>query len=161
QAEEAVQESWLRTDKIPQDEIRNASAWLTTITTRVCLDRLRHRRRRAAMHAIALDDPANEREVASLVGGEGPEHAALTADSIGVALLVILERLGPLERVAFVLHDVFALPFDEIAGLIDRSPEAARQLASRARRRVHGAVEPDGKAIALHRELAEAFLNAA
>jgi RNA polymerase sigma-70 factor (ECF subfamily) len=161
QAEEAVQESWLKTDKIPHDEIRNASAWLTTITTRVCLDRLRYRRRRARMHAIELDDPANESEVAKLIGDEGPEHGALMADSIGVALLVILERLGPLERVAFVLHDVFAVPFDEVASLIDRSPEAARQLASRARRRLRGTVEFDEKTISRHRELAEAFLKAA
>jgi RNA polymerase sigma-70 factor (ECF subfamily) len=92
---------------------------------------------------------------------EGPEHAALAVDSIGVAMLIILERLSPLERVAFVLHDVFALPFDEIASLIDRSPEAVRQLASRARRRVRGTVELDGKTISHHRELAEAFLQAA
>lgn len=161
QAEEAVQESWLKIAKIPQEEIRNASAWLTAITTRVCLDRLRYCRRRASMHAIELDNPSRESEVANLIGDEGPEHAALMADLIGVALLVILDRLGPLERVAFVLHDVFALPFDEIASLIDRSPEAARQLASRARRRVRGTVELDGKTIAHHRELAETFLKAA
>jgi RNA polymerase sigma-70 factor (ECF subfamily) len=161
QAEDAVQECWLRTDRIPQAEIRNASAWFTTITTRVCLDRLRHHRRRATTSTIELDDPHQESEVAKLVGDQGPEHAALTAESIGVALLVILERLAPLERVAFVLHDVFALSFDEIASLIDRSPEAARQLASRARRRVRGSVQLDGETITCHRELAEAFLEAA
>jgi RNA polymerase sigma-70 factor, ECF subfamily len=161
QAEEAVQESWLKINDIPQQDIENASAWLTTITTRVCIDRLRHRRRRAPLHVVELDDPANESEAASLIGDAGPEQAALMADAIGVALIVILERLSPLERVAFVLHDVFALPFDEIAALIDRSPEAARQLASRARHRVRGTSELDGKAISRHRELAEAFLRAA
>jgi RNA polymerase sigma factor (sigma-70 family) len=161
QAEEAVQDTWLKTDKIPQEDIENASAWFTTITTRVCLDRLRHRRRRASTRAVELDDPVNESEVANLIGDEGPERAVLIADSIGVALLVVMERLGPLERVAFVLHDVFALPFDEIASLIDRSPEAARQLASRARRRVRGSVDLDGETIARHRELAETFLHAA
>jgi RNA polymerase sigma-70 factor (ECF subfamily) len=159
QAEDAVQECWLKTDKAPPDDIRNAGAWLTTITTRVCLDRLRQRRRRPRV--VALDDPANQDEITGLVGDEGPEQATLAADSIGVALLVILERLRPLERVAFVLHEVFGLPFDEIAGLIDRSPEAARQLASRGRRRVRGPVDLNGGAIPRHRELAEAFLTAA
>lgn len=161
QADEAVQESWLKIDKYPHEDIRNVGALLTTVTTRVCLDSLRHRRRRAAMHAIALDDPANENEVAQLVGDEGPEQAALLADSIGVALLIVLDRLSPLERVSFVLHDIFSLPFDEIAGLIDRTPEAARQLASRARRRLPGNAKCDGKIIAQHRELTEAFLRAA
>jgi RNA polymerase sigma factor (sigma-70 family) len=161
QAEEAIQETWLKTDKIPKEDLRDASAWLTTIATRVCLDRLRHRRRHSRIRAIELDDPANESEVVNLMGDEGPEHAALTADSIGVAMLIVLERLSPLERVAFMLHDVFALPFDEVASLIDRSPEAVRQLASRARRRVRGTVKLDGKTISRHRELAEAFLQAA
>ncbi len=161
EAEEAVQETWLKTDKVPQDELRNACAWLTTIVTRVCLDRLRHRRRRTASRTIELDDPANEEEVADVVGDQGPEHAALVANSVGVALLVVLERLPPLERVAFVLHDVFDLPFDEIASLINRSPDATRQLASRARRHVRGNVEVDGETISRHRELAEAFLKAA
>ena len=161
EAEEAVHETWLKTDKVPPDELRNASAWLTTIVTRVCLDRLRRRRRRAGSCTIELDDPANEKEVADVVGDEGPERAALMVDSVGVAMLVILERLPPLERVAFVLHDVFDLPFDEIASLIDRSPEAARQLASRARRHVRGNVEVDGETFSRHRELAEAFLKAA
>ena len=95
EAEEAVQETWLKTDKVPQDELRSAGAWLTTIVTRVCLDRLRHRRRRVASRTIELDDPANEKEVADVVGDGGPEHAALMADAVGVALLVILERLPP------------------------------------------------------------------
>jgi RNA polymerase sigma-70 factor (ECF subfamily) len=161
EAEEAVQETWLKTDKVPQDEVRNASAWLTTIVTRICIDRLRRRRRRASGRTIELDDPANESEVAGVIGDQGPEQAALVADSIGVGLLVILERLPPLERVAFVLHDVFDLPFDEIASLIDRSPDAARQFASRARRHVRGNVELGGATISRHRELAEAFLKAA
>jgi RNA polymerase sigma factor (sigma-70 family) len=160
-AEEAVQETWLKADNVPRQDLKNASAWFTTITTRVCLDRLRYRRRHTPARAMELDDPANESEVANITGDEGPEHAALAADSIGVALLVVLERLRPLERVAFVLHDVFDLPFDEIASLIDRSPEAVRQLASRARRRVHGDVALDGKTISRHRELAETFLQAA
>jgi RNA polymerase sigma-70 factor, ECF subfamily len=161
EAEEAVQETWLKTDKIPKQELGNASAWFTTITTRVCLDRLRYRRRRTPHRPVELDDPANESAAASLPGDEGPEQEALSADSVGVALLVVLERLRPLERVAFVLHDVFDLPFDEIASLIDRSPEAVRQLASRARRRVRGTVELDGETISRHRELAETFLDAA
>jgi RNA polymerase sigma factor (sigma-70 family) len=161
QAEDAVQEIWLKTDKIPKEHLRDAGAWSTTIATRVCLDRLRHRRRHSPIQAIELDDPANEGEMVNLMGDQGPEHAALAADSIGVAMLVVLERLRPLERVAFLLHDVFALPFDEIASLIDRSPEAVRQLASRARRRVRGTIELDGKTISRHRELADAFLQAA
>jgi RNA polymerase sigma-70 factor (ECF subfamily) len=134
---------------------------LTTIVTRVCLDRLRRQRRRASIRAVDLDNPENEKEVANIVGDEGPERAALMADSVGVALLVILERLPPLERVAFVLHDVFDLPFDEIASLINRSKDATRQLASRARRHVRGNVKVDGETISRHRELAEAFLKAA
>jgi RNA polymerase sigma factor (sigma-70 family) len=160
QAEEGVQECWLKADGIPQDEIRNAGAWLTTIITRICLDRLRHRRR-TAFHSVAINDPAHESAAANVVGDEGPEYAALMSDAVGVALLVVLERLNPLERVAFVLHDVFAVPFQEIAGMIDRSPQAARQLASRARRRVRGPAVSDGKTMALHRKLAEAFLMAA
>lgn len=161
QAEEAVQETWLKTDKIPAGGLRDASAWLTTIITRLCLDRLRYRRRHTPNQVLELDDPTNEREVESLAEDGDPEQAALAADSVGVALLVVLERLRPLERVAFVLHDVFDLPFDEIAPLIDRSPEAVRQLASRARRRVRGTVESDTGTISRHRELAEAFLQAA
>lgn len=161
QAEEAVQESWLKTDKIPKEELRNVSAWFTTITTRVCLDRLRYRRRHSPVQPIELDDPANKNEAAKLAGDEGPEHAALSADSVGVALLVVLDRLSPLERVALLLHDVFEIPFHEIASLIDRSPDAVRKLASRARRRVRGNLELDGTTISRHRELAETFLQAA
>jgi RNA polymerase sigma-70 factor, ECF subfamily len=161
QAEEAVQETWLKTDNIPSEGLRDASAWFTTIVTRVCLDRLRHRRRHTPRQVVELDDPANEHEVAGLIRDGNPEQAALAADSVGVALLIVLERLRPLERVAFVLHDVFDLPFAEIAPLIDRSPEAVRQLASRARRRMRGKPESDTGTISRHRELAEAFLKAA
>ena len=132
EADDAVQEAWLRLSRSDAGGIENLSAWLTSVVGRVCLDMLRSRRsRREEPLAGRLPDLLVDR-----VNGIDPEHEALLADSVGLALLVVLETLSPPERLAFVLHDIFAVPFDEIAPIVDRSPEAARQLASRARRRV-------------------------
>jgi RNA polymerase sigma-70 factor (ECF subfamily) len=135
EADDAVQEGWLRVSRADTAAIENLGGWLTTVVARVCLDMLRTRaaRREAPMDSY-VPDPVVLRE-----GGTDPEQAALLADSVGLALLVVLETLGPAERLALVLHDVFGVPFDEIGGMVDRSPAAARQLASRARRRVQGA----------------------
>ena len=159
QAEEIVQESWLKAELSPE-QVRNASAWFTTIVTRSCIDRLRQQQRRSVADTVELDDTASDPNETALIETNDPEQALLKADSIGVALLVVLERLSPLERVAFVLHDVFDFQYEEIASLIDRSHDATRQLASRARRRVHGA-PPTSTDIPRHRALAEAFLAAA
>src|SRR5215203_3018378 len=142
EADDAVQESWLRLSRSGTSGIENLGGWLTTVVARVCLDMLRSRKSR---HEESLDtqiaDPIAGRE-----SGTDPEQEALLADSVGLALLVVLETLAPAERLAFVLHDVFAVPFDEIAPMVGRSPTAARQLASRARRRVRSAApapDPD------------------
>jgi RNA polymerase sigma factor (sigma-70 family) len=153
EAEDAVQESWLRLSRADRDAIDNLGGWLTTVVGRVCIDMLRARRARREEHT---PEPIVVTEE-----DRGPEQEALLADSVGLALMVVLETLSPAERLAFVLHDMFAMPFDEIAALVDRSPDAARQLASRARRRVRGAApSPDGD-FARQRELVEAFLAAA
>jgi RNA polymerase sigma-70 factor (ECF subfamily) len=156
EAEDALQEAWLRLGRSRQDTIRNARAWLTTIVGRVCIDMLRARQsRREELVGAFVPEPI-------VVADEqaDPEQQALIADSVGLALLVVLEALSPPERVAYVMHDVFALPFAEIAQVIDRTPEAARQLASRARRRVRGAVpQPDGD-LPRQREIVDAFLAA-
>jgi RNA polymerase sigma-70 factor (ECF subfamily) len=134
EAEDAVQEAWLRLHRCDPGSVENLSGWLTTVVGRVCLDMLRSL-------AARREDPLEELACAplvSLVKGADPEHEALLADSIGLALLVVLDTLDPAERLAFVLHDMFALPFEAIAPLVDRTPSAARQLASRARRRVSG-----------------------
>src|SRR5215217_3305669 len=132
EADDAVQEAWLRLNRTDASELENLGGWLTTVVARISLNMLRSRRtRREEPLADRLPDPLVDR-----VDGIDPEHEALLADSVGLALLVVLETLSPPERLAFVLHDVFAVPFDEIAPIVDRSPEAARQLASRARRRV-------------------------
>src|SRR5438034_3596578 len=138
-ADDAVQESWLRLSRSDPDAIANLPGWLTSVVARVCLDMLRARRARREDYAGSwLPEP-----VVSVEQGEGdPEYEALLADSVGLALLVVLDSLTPAERLAFVLHDVFAVPFGEIASIIGTTPAAARQLASRARRRVRGA-EPD------------------
>ena len=154
EAEDAVQEAWLRLNRADADAIDNLGGWLTTVVGRVCIDMLRTRRARREEHTpepivVADDDDG------------GPEHEALLADSVGLALMVVLETLSPAERLAFVLHDMFAMPFDEIAALVDRSPTAARQLASRARRRVRGAVPASDADLARQRQLVEAFLAAA
>jgi RNA polymerase sigma-70 factor (ECF subfamily) len=161
EADDAVQETWLRLARSDTADVQNLRAWLTTVVARVCLDMLRTRTaRREDSYDVHVPDP-----IVSPVYGEpgredDPEHHAVLADSIGLALLVVLDTLSPTERLAFVLHDVFAVPFEQIGGLLDRSPAAAKQLASRARRRVHGAttdatVEPQRQ-----REIVNAFLRA-
>jgi RNA polymerase sigma factor (sigma-70 family) len=156
EAEDAVQETWLRADPASSTEVENLGAWLTTIATRICLDKLRARRSRR--EDPASTQPPDERSHAD--DAPGPEQEALMAESLGSALLVVLDRLAPAERVAFVLHDVFAVPFDEIAEIVGRTPEAARQLASRARRRVQGTT-PAGADLVRRREIVDAFLAAA
>src|SRR5881398_2603519 len=157
EADDAVQEAWLRLSRSDAGEVENLRAWLTTVVARVCLDMMRSRKsRREEPLGPHVPEPIVSREDAL-----DPEHEALLADSVGLALLVVLETLPPAERLAFVLHDMFAVPFDEIAPIVDRSPAAARQLASRARRRVQGArPEPDVD-LAEQREVVDAFLAAA
>jgi RNA polymerase sigma-70 factor (ECF subfamily) len=151
EADDAVQEAWLRLSRSDRDEIDNLGGWLTTVVARISLDMLRSRRRE-----VPTPEP-----IVSRADGLEPEHETLLADSVGLALLVVLETLSPAERLAFVLHDMFAVPFDEIGAMVDRSPEAARQLASRARRRVRGsATEPDPD-LARQREVVDAFFAAA
>ncbi|HEX2307100.1 MAG TPA: RNA polymerase sigma factor SigJ [Jatrophihabitantaceae bacterium] len=156
EAEDAVQEAWLRLDRSDAAAIEDVRIWLTTVVGRICLDKLRARKaRREDFAGTWLPEPLVQEPVE-----DGPEHQAELADSIGLALLIVLENLGPSERLAFVLHDIFALPFDEIGRIIERSTEAARQLASRARRRVHAAPQPD-RDVALQRQVVDAFLSAA
>ncbi|WP_372670007.1 sigma-70 family RNA polymerase sigma factor [Amycolatopsis kentuckyensis] len=156
EAEDAVQESWLRLSRSDSAAVENLGGWLTTVVGRVCLDMLRSRKsRREEPWDVVVPDPIISREDA------GPEHEALMADSVGLALLVVLDTLTPGERLAFVLRDMFAMPFEEIAPIVGRSEAATRQLASRARRRVQGApVAPDPD-LARQREVVEAFLAAA
>jgi len=156
EAEDAVQEAWLKAMRADRDAVENLSGWLTTVTARVCLDRLRARRARPE-HALGVDvsdveDPSAEND---------PAEAALLAESVGAALLVVLDSLAPDERVAFVLHDVFAVPFDTIGEVVGRSPQAARQLASRGRRRVQGTSTLGSVDLVQQRTLVEAFLRAA
>jgi RNA polymerase sigma factor (sigma-70 family) len=157
EADDAVQEAWLRLSRSQPDEIDNLGGWLTTVVGRISLDMLRARRsRREEPIELHIPEP-----IVSRPDGLEPEHEALLADSVGLALLVVLETLSPAERLAFVLHDMFAVPFDEIGEMVDRSPEAARQLASRARRRVRGSpTEPDPD-LARQREVVDAFFAAA
>jgi RNA polymerase sigma-70 factor (ECF subfamily) len=157
EADDAVQESWLRLSRSDTSDIENLRGWLTTVVARVCLNVLRSRRtRREEPLDIRVPDPVVSRD-----DGTQPEHEALLADSVGLALLVVLETLGPAERLAFVLHDMFGVPFDEIAALVDRSPAATRQLASRARRRVHGAAPVPDADVAGQRRVVDAFFAAA
>jgi RNA polymerase sigma-70 factor (ECF subfamily) len=151
EAEDAVQEAWLRLARSDADAIENLRGWLTTVVGRVCLDMLRGRR----------DEPTDSLPEPIVVETEGdPEHEALIADSVGLALMVVLETLSPAERLAFVLHDMFAVPFSEIAEILGRSPDSARQLASRARRRVRGARPSAETDLARQREVVDAFLAA-
>jgi RNA polymerase sigma-70 factor (ECF subfamily) len=154
EADDAVQEAWLRLNRSNPDEVANLGGWLTTVVSRVCLDMLRSRRsrREEALDAEVVEPIADTKS--------DPEQEALLADSVGVALLVVLETLSPAERVAFVLHDVFDLPFDEIAPIVDRTPEAARQLASRARRRVRGGEIRSNSDLQSQRIVVDAFLAA-
>ncbi len=157
EADDAVQEAWLRLSRADASDIDNLGAWLTTVVARVCLDMLRSRTsRREEPLAPGLPEP-----IAADGDGLDPEHAAVVADSVGLAMLVVLDTLPPAERVAFVLHDMFAVPFDEIAPIVGRSSEATRQLASRARRRVQGASADPVADRARQREVVEAFLAAA
>jgi RNA polymerase sigma factor (sigma-70 family) len=157
EADDAVQESWLRLSRTDTANVDNLGGWLTTVVSRVCLDMLRSRTaRREEPLGAHVPEPIVSRE-----DEVDPEHEALLADSVGLALLVVLETLTPAERLAFVLHDMFALPFDEIAPIVDRSPAAARQLASRARRRVRGATADSDVDLDQQREAVDAFLAAA
>jgi RNA polymerase sigma factor (sigma-70 family) len=157
EADDAVQETWLRLSRIDADEVENLGGWLTTVVARVSLNMLRSRRsRREEPIEVRMPEPIVDR-----ADGTDPEHEALLADSVGLALLVVLESLNPAERLAFVLHDMFAVPFDEIAPIVDRSPDAARQLASRARRRVHGETAIPDADIDTQREVLNAYLAAA
>jgi RNA polymerase sigma factor (sigma-70 family) len=157
EAEDAVQEAWIRLDRSNADEIDHLEAWLVTAVGRVALNMLRARKtRREESLGFRMPDPIVDR-----ADGVDPEHEALLADSVGLALLVVLETLTPAERLAYVLHDMFSVPFDEIAAILDRSPDAARQLASRARRRVRNADATPGAGAGARQEVVEAFLAAA
>ncbi|WP_326784071.1 RNA polymerase sigma factor SigJ [Streptomyces sp. NBC_00151] len=159
EAEDAVQETWLKLGRTDPDEIRNLGGWLTTVTGRVCLDMLRSRvaRREDPLEPSGtfVPDP-----VVSTLDRIDPEQEVLLADSVGLALLVVLETLEPAERLAFVLHDMFAVPFDDIAPVVGRNPAATRQLASRARRRVKGAAPEPERDVIRQREVLDAFLAA-
>jgi RNA polymerase sigma factor (sigma-70 family) len=157
EADDAVQEAWLRLNRADTSEVENVRGWLTTVVSRICLDMLRARQ---ARREDFVDEWPAEPEV-TLFEGSDPEHEALMADSVGVAMLVVLETLSPAERLAFVLHDMFGVPFEEIAPIVERSVAATRKLASRARRRVRGAHEPQPPSRAEQRRVVEAFLNAA
>jgi RNA polymerase sigma factor (sigma-70 family) len=156
EAQDAVQEAWLRLGRSDPDAIRDLRGWLTTVVARISLDMLRARKARREVYPgtwlpePVVEDPADD----------GPEHQAVLADAVGLALLVVLEALSPAERLSFVLHDVFAVPFDDVARIMDRTPDSARQLASRARRRVQAAPQPE-RDQARQRRVVDAFLAAA
>jgi RNA polymerase sigma-70 factor, ECF subfamily len=157
EADDAVQEAWLRLSRTDADAIENMDGWLTTVVARISLNMLRSRdSRREQPFGVHMPEPIVDR-----ADGTSPEHEALLADAVGLALLVVLETLSPSERLAFVLHDMFALPFDEIGPIVDRSPDAARQLASRARRRVQAENTVPDPDLSAQREVVEAFLAAA
>jgi RNA polymerase sigma factor (sigma-70 family) len=156
EADDAVQEAWLRLSRSNADAIENLGGWLTTVVSRVCLDMLRSRTSRKE----DVLDPQVAVPVLPREGQRDPEQETLLADSIGAALLIVLDRLDPAERLAFVLHDMFAVSFDEIASIIGRSPDAARQLASRARRRVQGAPAVPKTSLVEQRQVVDAFLEA-
>jgi RNA polymerase sigma factor (sigma-70 family) len=156
EADDAVQEAWLRLSRTNASEVENLGGWLTTVVARVSLNMLRARSsRREEPLSVRVPEPIIDR-----ADGMDPEHEALLADSVGLALLVVLETLTPPERLAFVLHDMFAVPFDEIAPIVNRSPEAARQLASRARRRVQGERASSDADLDTQREVVGAFYAA-
>ena len=157
-AEDAVQEGWIHAAGADADAVANLDGWFTTIVARICLDMLRSRKSRRE-DPLTADEPGAAANPASLAGS--PEQEAILADSVGLAMLVVLDTLPPAERVAFVLHDTFGLPFDEIAAITGRSPAAARQLASRARRRIHGAPSVPAERLARQRRVADAFIAAA
>jgi RNA polymerase sigma factor (sigma-70 family) len=157
-ADDAVQEGWLRLQRTDAGQIDSLERWLTTVVARICLNMLRSRRTRGEqpldgfLPEPIIDDPA---------AGADPEHEALLADSVGIALQVVLDTLSPAERLAFVLHDMFAVPFEEIAAMVDRSPQATRQLASRARRRVHEEAPPPDPDLTRQRAVVDAYFAAA
>jgi RNA polymerase sigma factor (sigma-70 family) len=154
EADDALQEVWLRFSRTDTSAVEQLDAWLTTVVGRVCLDMLRSReRRREELFGLQLPDP--------IVDDAGPEDEAMLADSVGLALLVVLETLSPAERLAFVLHDLFAVPFADIAAMLDSTPDAARKLASRARRRVRGSAPAPDPDPALRQEVVTAFFAAA
>jgi len=155
-ADDAVQEAWLRLSRTDASRVENLAGWLTTVVARVSLNMLRSRDVRREQPLVHMPEPIVDR-----ADGTDPEHEALLADSVGLALLVVLETLSPAERLAFVLHDMFGMPFDEIAPIVDRSPEAARQLASRARRRVRAERTDPDPDLEAQREVVNAFLAAA
>jgi RNA polymerase sigma-70 factor (ECF subfamily) len=156
EADDALQESWLRVSRAEANGVDNPGGWLTTVVARVCLDMLRSRKsRREEPFGPHVPEP-----IVSSEDGMDPAHEVLLADSVGLAMLVVLETLAPAERLAFVLHDMFAVPFDEIAPIVGRSPDAARKLASRARHRVQATPEPDVD-LAGQQEVVDAFLAAA
>jgi RNA polymerase sigma-70 factor, ECF subfamily len=158
EADDAVQEAWLRLGRTDAEQIDSLEPWLTTVVARICLNMLRSRRTRGEQPLDSfrpepvIDDPAAETD---------PEHQALLADAVGMALQVVLDTLGPAERLAFVLHDMFAVPFDEIAPMVDRSPAATRQLASRARRRVRESAPPPDPDLTRQRAVVDAYFAAA
>jgi RNA polymerase sigma factor (sigma-70 family) len=157
EAEDAVQEAWLRLSRADTHDVGNMGGWLTTVVGRVCLDMLKARRARREDYAGSwLPEP-----IVSVEPDGDPEQQALLADSVGLALLVVLESLTPAERLAFVLHDMFDVPFDDIASMVGRTPDATRQLASRARRRVHGAAPTPDPNLAQQRQAVDAFFAAA
>ncbi|WP_414942842.1 sigma-70 family RNA polymerase sigma factor [Amycolatopsis sp. cmx-11-51] len=158
EADDAVQESWLRLARTDTTDVGNIGGWLTTVVGRVCLDMLRTRKTRheEPLEAAHLPDPVIVSETTP-----DPEHEALLADSVGLALLVVLDSLSPAERLAFVLHDMFAMPYDEIAPIVDRTPQTAKKLASQARRRVQAATVPPGPDLPRQRRVVDAFLTAA
>jgi RNA polymerase sigma factor (sigma-70 family) len=156
EADDAVQEAWLRLSRSDASVIENLDGWLTTVVARICLNMLRAREARRERPL----DPYVPEPIVTSEDGVDPEHEALLADSVGLALLVVLETLSPPERLAFVLHDMFGMPFDEIAPIIGRSPASARQLASRARRRIRATPVPDAD-LARQREAVDAYLAAA
>ncbi|MBB6347729.1 RNA polymerase sigma-70 factor (ECF subfamily) [Nonomuraea muscovyensis] len=162
EAEDAVQEAWVRVSRADTGQVENPAGWLTTVVARVCLNMLEARRARREESAGALPPEPADPHATSIhpTGQAGPEDEALLADSVGVALMVVLDTLTPAERLAFVLHDVFAVSFGEIGSIMDRSPAAARQLASRARRRVQGAAGASDAARSQKREIVAAFLAA-
>jgi RNA polymerase sigma-70 factor (ECF subfamily) len=157
EADDAVQEAWLRLNRSDTADVANLGGWLTTVVSRIALDALRARRARREDYVGSwLPEP-----VVDAPDGGDPQHQALLADSVGLALLVVLDTLSPAERLAFVLHDMFGVPFEDIAPIVDRSPAAARQLASRARRRVRGATPSPDSDLGRQRKVVDAFLAAA
>jgi RNA polymerase sigma factor (sigma-70 family) len=166
EVDDAVQEAWLRLSRADATDIDNLGGWLTTVVARVCLDMLRSRQSRReepltpdAPEPVATGTSGSSRALSERSESKDPEEEALLADSVGLALLVVLDRLTPAERLAFVLHDMFAVPFEEIAPIVGRSAEATRQLASRARRRVRGGGTPDPNLVR-QREVVDAFISA-